>query len=127
MIFTVVLAVVLGWQLSLNRYQPFPYWLTVVVLSVTGTLYTDILTDHPRAFRWPSVRGVFSAVLALVFGVWFAANARCPSTASPRCRANCSTGSPSWSRSLWVPRSVTGPLELTGWGPGKSRCCCRPD
>ena len=24
---------------------PFPYWLTVVVLSVTGTLYTDILTD----------------------------------------------------------------------------------
>ena len=37
-IFTVVLAAVLGWQLSLNRYMPFAYWLTVVVLSVTGTL-----------------------------------------------------------------------------------------
>ncbi|HTH92192.1 MAG TPA: hypothetical protein VMB28_44850, partial [Mycobacterium sp.] len=27
LIFTVVLAAVLGWQLSLNRYVPFVYWL----------------------------------------------------------------------------------------------------
>ena len=45
-IFTVVLVAVLGWQLRLSRYLPFVYWLTVVVLSVTGTLYTDILTDN---------------------------------------------------------------------------------
>jgi uncharacterized membrane-anchored protein len=45
LIFTVVLAGVLGWQLSTKRYTPFVYWLTVVVVSVTGTLYTDILTD----------------------------------------------------------------------------------
>ena len=44
-IFTVVLVAVLAWQMSLCRYVPFVYWLTVVVLSVTGTLYTDILTD----------------------------------------------------------------------------------
>ncbi|NKF33324.1 hypothetical protein HER21_43655, partial [Pseudomonas sp. BGM005] len=45
LIFTAVFAVVLGWQLLLRRYVPFVYWLTVVVVSVTGTLYTDILTD----------------------------------------------------------------------------------
>ena len=37
---------VLAWQMRLNRYVPFAYWLAVVVLSVTGTLYTDILTDE---------------------------------------------------------------------------------
>ncbi len=45
-IFTVVLAVVLAVQFRLNRYVPFVYWLTVVVVSITGTLYTDILTDN---------------------------------------------------------------------------------
>src|SRR3954465_6549571 len=44
LIFTVILVAVLVWQLRLTRYVPFVYWLTVVVVSVTGTLYTDILT-----------------------------------------------------------------------------------
>ena len=71
LIFTVVLAAVLAWQLSLNRYVPFVYWLAVVVFSVTGTLYTDILTDDlgvPLAVS----TGVFAAALAIVFGVWYA-------------------------------------------------------
>ncbi|MDT5212230.1 MAG: hypothetical protein QOK18_469, partial [Mycobacterium sp.] len=71
LIFTVVLAAVLGWQLTLDRYVPFVYWLTVVVISVTGTLYTDILTDDlgvPLALS----TSVFAAVLAVVFGVWWA-------------------------------------------------------
>jgi hypothetical protein len=46
-IFTVGLVAVLAWQMSLSRYVPFVYWLTVVVLSITGTLYTDIA----RGFR----------------------------------------------------------------------------
>lgn len=46
LIFTVVLAAVLVWQLRLRRYWPPVYWLTVVVVSVTGTLYTDLLTDE---------------------------------------------------------------------------------
>src|SRR3954471_6321643 len=45
LIFTIVLLAVLAWQLRLDRYVPFVYWLTVVLVSVTGTLYTDILTD----------------------------------------------------------------------------------
>jgi uncharacterized membrane-anchored protein len=70
-IFTVVLAVALGWQLSLNGYVPFVYWLTVVVLSVTGTLYTDILTDSLGVPLVVSTT-VFAVVLAVVFGIWYA-------------------------------------------------------
>ena len=70
-IFTVVLVAVLAWQMSLSRYVPFVYWLTVVVLSITGTLYTDILTDAlgvPLALS----SAVFAAILAVVFGIWYA-------------------------------------------------------
>ncbi|MGW9024102.1 COG4705 family protein [Streptomyces sp. NPDC055722] len=71
LIFTAVLAGVLGWQLRTKRYIPFVYWLTVVVVSVTGTLYTDILTDSqgvPLALS----ASVFAGVLAVVFGIWYA-------------------------------------------------------
>lgn len=70
LIFTAVFAATLGWQLSRHRYVPFVYWLLVVVVSVTGTLYTDILTDNlgvPLALS----TAVFAAVLAVVFGVWW--------------------------------------------------------
>jgi uncharacterized membrane-anchored protein len=71
LIFTAVLAGVLGWQLSTKRYIPLVYWLTVVVVSVTGTLYTDILTDSqgvPLALS----TSVFAGLLAVVFGIWYA-------------------------------------------------------
>ncbi|MFE2164348.1 hypothetical protein ACFXB3_04670 [Streptomyces sp. NPDC059447] len=71
LIFSGALAAVLAWQLSAKRYIPFVYWLTVVVVSVTGTLYTDILTDSqgvPLALS----SSVFAGVLAVVFGVWYA-------------------------------------------------------
>lgn len=70
-LFTIVFAGVLIWQLSLRRYVPVVYWLTVVVVSVTGTLYTDILTDAlgvPLAVS----TAVFAGVLAVAFGVWWA-------------------------------------------------------
>lgn len=70
-VFTAVLVGVLVWQMSLSRYVPFVYWLTAVVLSVTGTLYTDILTDSlgvPLAVS----SAVFAAFLAVVFGIWWA-------------------------------------------------------
>ena len=119
LIFTVVLAAVLGWQLRLNRYVPFVYWLTVVVLSVTGTLYTDILTDSlgvPLAMS----TSIFAAVLAIVFGMWFARE-RTLSIHSIVTRP----------RELfyWLAVLVTFALgtaagdwilELTGWGPGIS-------
>jgi uncharacterized membrane-anchored protein len=119
LIFTVILAVVLGCQLRLNRYVPFVYWLAVVVLSVTGTLYTDILTDSlgvPLAVS----TSVFAAVLAIVFGVWFA-----------RERTLSIHSIVTLPRELfyWLAVLVTfalgtaagdWTLELTGWGPGTS-------
>lgn len=69
-IFTVALVAVLGWQMSVRRYVPSVYWLTVVVLSITGTLYTDILTDA-LGVRLAISTTIFAAVLAVVFGIWF--------------------------------------------------------
>jgi uncharacterized membrane-anchored protein len=71
LIFSVALALVLRIQLRLNRYVPVVYWLTVVVLSVAGTLYTDILTDS-LGIPLAVTTSVFAVVLAAVFGVWFA-------------------------------------------------------
>jgi uncharacterized membrane-anchored protein len=119
LVFTVVLAGVLGWQLSLNRYVPFVYWLTVVVVSVTGTLYTDILTDSlgvPLALS----TSVFAVALAIVFGVWWA-----------RERTLSIHSIVTLPRELfyWLAVLVTfalgtaagdWTLDLTGWGPGTS-------
>jgi uncharacterized membrane-anchored protein len=69
-IFTVVLIAVLTWQIRLPRYNAFPYWLTVVVLSVTGTLYTDILTDK-YGVNLAITTPVTAAALAIVFAVWY--------------------------------------------------------
>jgi uncharacterized membrane-anchored protein len=69
-LFTAVLVVALGIQLRTRRYVPAVYWSTVVVLSVAGTLYTDILTDRLAVPLWISST-VFSLVLAGVFGTWY--------------------------------------------------------
>ena len=117
LIFTAVFVVVLTVQMRLNRYQPFAYWLTVVVVSVTGTLYTDILTDT-RGVPLALSTAVFSALLALVFGIWYVRE-RTLSIHSivtfPR------------EAFYWLTVLVTfalgtaagdWTLDLTGWGPG---------
>jgi uncharacterized membrane-anchored protein len=114
-----MLGLVLAVQLRLNRYVPIVYWLTAVVLSVAGTLYTDILTDSldvPLALSTT----VFAVLLAIVFGTWYVRE-----------------------RTLSIHSIVTTPRELfywlavlvtfalgtavgdwtivlTGWGPGTS-------
>jgi uncharacterized membrane-anchored protein len=119
LIFTVALGVVLAWQLYLDRYVPVTYWLTVVVLSVTGTLYTDILTDSlgvPLALSTT----VFAAVLAVVFGAWYARE---------RTLSIHSINTTPRELFYWLAILVTfalgtaagdWTLELTGWGPGTS-------
>src|SRR3954466_3413329 len=66
LLFTAIFAVVITWQLKTKRYTPFPYWLTVVVVSVAGTLYTDMLTDKQNVPLWLSST-VFAILLAVVF------------------------------------------------------------
>ena len=118
-IFTVVLVAVLAWQMSLRRYVPFVYWLTVVVLSVTGTLYTDILTDAlgvPLALS----SAVFAAILAVVFGIWYARER----TLSIHSIINRPREGFYWLAVLvtFALGTAVGDwtIELTGWGPDQS-------
>ncbi|MFJ4939051.1 hypothetical protein ACIP8U_35015 [Streptomyces pseudovenezuelae] len=118
-IFTGVFVVVLAVQLRLKRYVPFPYWLTVVVVSVTGTLYTDILTDQLNVPLWIST-AVFSVLLAVVFGVWWARER----TLSIHSVTTLPRESFYWLAVLvtFALGTATGDwtLELTGWSPGVS-------
>ena len=66
-IFLVALAV----QFATRRYTPVVYWITVVLISVVGTLITDNLTDVVGIPLWVSTI-VFSVVLAATFAIWFA-------------------------------------------------------
>jgi uncharacterized membrane-anchored protein len=117
LIFTGVLIVVLARQLTLERYVPFVYWLMVVVLSVTGTLYTDILTDDQGVPLAVST-SIFAVALVVVFGVWFA-----------RERTLSIHSIVTLPREVfyWIAVLVTfalgtavgdWTLELTGWAPG---------
>ncbi|WP_316772665.1 COG4705 family protein [Streptomyces sasae] len=118
-IFTAVFVVVLGAQLRLKRYVPFPYWLTVVVVSVTGTLYTDILTDQLNVPLWISTT-VFSVLLAVVFGTWWLRER----TLSIHSVNTLPRESFYWLTVLvtFALGTATGDwtLELTGWSPGVS-------
>jgi uncharacterized membrane-anchored protein len=118
-IFTVVLAATLFAQMRLRRYVPVAYWLTVVVVSITGTLYTDILTDSKGVPLAVSTT-VFGVLLTVVFGIWYARERTLSIhsiTTVPR------------EAFYWLAVLVTfalgtaagdWTLELTGWGPGKS-------
>src|SRR5690349_24427386 len=71
LVFSAALVAVLVAQFRLDRYVPSVYWLAVVLISVVGTLLTDNLTDARGVPLWISTT-VFAALLALVFGVWYA-------------------------------------------------------
>ncbi len=65
-----LLAVALVLQVRTKRYAPPIYWLTVVLVSVVGTLITDNITDHFGVALAVST-GIFSAALLLVFAIWY--------------------------------------------------------
>ena len=119
LIFTVLMAGVLAGQMMLTRYIPGVYWLTVVVLSITGTLYTDILTDQlgvPLGFSTL----LFAALLTVVFVIWY----RREKTLSIHSINTRGREAFYWLAVLvtFALGTATGDwtLELTGWGPGLS-------
>jgi uncharacterized membrane-anchored protein len=57
-------------QLRRRRYEPWIYWLTVVLVSVVGTQITDALTDTFEVSLYVST-AVFAVALAATFAVWF--------------------------------------------------------
>jgi uncharacterized membrane-anchored protein len=119
LISTAVLVVVIGVQFACDRYVPVVYWLTVVVVSVTGTLYTDILTDN-KGVALKVSSSVFAAILAVVFAIWYA---------KERTLSIHSISTVPREAFYWLAVLVTfalgtavgdWTLELTGWSPGKS-------
>ena len=67
----VALLLALLFQFRTKRYVPGIYWLTVVLVSVFGTLVTDILTDS-LGFPLEASNLIFGVALALTFGAWYA-------------------------------------------------------
>jgi uncharacterized membrane-anchored protein len=69
-VMTVAFLAVLGWQFRTRSYVPAVYWLTVVLVSVVGTLVTDNLTDGLGVPLELSTT-VFAVALAATFAVWY--------------------------------------------------------
>ncbi|GEE00100.1 membrane protein [Gordonia spumicola] len=66
-----LLVVALAVQIGVRRYIPIVYWVTVLLVSVAGTLVTDNLTDRYGVPLTTSTT-VFAVLLVAVFGVWYA-------------------------------------------------------
>jgi uncharacterized membrane-anchored protein len=66
----VLLIVVLFFQFRARKYVPSIYWLSVVLISVVGTLITDNLTDN-LGISLESTTIVFAIILAIVFAIWY--------------------------------------------------------
>ena len=62
--------IALFFQFKANKYVPTIYWVTVVLISVFGTLVTDNLTDNMGVPLEVSTV-VFSVLLGLTFIFWY--------------------------------------------------------
>ena len=67
----VLLTVVLFFQFRSKKYIPAIYWLTVVLISIFGTLVTDIMTDSIGVPLEVSTIG-FTLALMITFVIWYA-------------------------------------------------------
>jgi len=67
----ILLLIVLFFQFRSPQYTPGIYWITVVLISIFGTLVTDNLTDSMGVPLEASTM-FFSVVLALTFAIWYA-------------------------------------------------------
>jgi uncharacterized membrane-anchored protein len=66
-----LLIAALAVQFRYRRYVPSIYWLSVVLISIFGTLITDNLTDN-MSVSLVTTTVVFSVALAVVFAIWWA-------------------------------------------------------
>jgi len=65
------LVAALVYQFAQKRYVPWIYWVTVVLVSVVGTLITDNLVDN-LGVALETTTIAFSLALAATFIVWYA-------------------------------------------------------
>ena len=66
-----LLIAVLTAQLRARRYLPSLYWLTVVLISIVGTLVTDNLVDN-LGVSLVTTTIVFAVLLTATFAAWYA-------------------------------------------------------
>ncbi len=66
----ILLAITLFFQFRSKKYIPGIYWLSVVLISVFGTLITDNLTDN-FGVSLVTTTLIFSIILAAVFAAWY--------------------------------------------------------
>lgn len=69
-VMAVVLIIVLIFQFRSKKYIPSVYWLSVVLISIVGTLITDNLTDNLGISLFVSTI-VFAILLAVTFISWY--------------------------------------------------------
>jgi uncharacterized membrane-anchored protein len=67
----ILLSVVLFFQFRSKKYIPAIYWLAVVLISIFGTLVTDIMTDSIGVPLEVSTIG-FTIALMITFAIWYA-------------------------------------------------------
>ncbi len=65
-----LLIVILFFQFRVKKYTPWLYWLSVVLISVVGTLITDNLSDN-LGVPLETTTVVFAILLAITFAVWY--------------------------------------------------------
>src|ERR1700687_2030759 len=70
-VMSALLIVVLFFQFRARKYIPSIYWLSVVLISVVGTLITDNLTDN-FGISLETTTIIFAIALALTFAIWYA-------------------------------------------------------
>lgn len=66
-----ILLVALSIQVATRKYIPWLYWVSVVLISIVGTLITDNLTDN-FGVKLETTTLVFSVALIAAFGAWYA-------------------------------------------------------
>ncbi len=66
----ILLVIILVFQFRAKKYIPGIYWLSVVLISVVGTLITDNLTDN-LGISLVTTTIVFSSALAITFVWWY--------------------------------------------------------
>jgi uncharacterized membrane-anchored protein len=64
------LAIALVFQFRARSYVPWMYWLSVVLISIVGTLITDKLVDDLGVSLWTCTIG-FGAAMLITFAVWY--------------------------------------------------------
>ena len=66
----ILLIVALFFQFNSNKYIPSFFWLTVVLISIVGTLITDNLTDNFGISLFTTTI-IFAIALSITFSIWY--------------------------------------------------------